>query len=90
MGVSKNSSIGAPADWTMHTVANSSNLVQPSVVRDPANPESLMFGTDLPSTRAPTPFQDKDFELVAGALGEEAAKQVFSNNAIKFYNPAIS
>jgi predicted TIM-barrel fold metal-dependent hydrolase len=55
-----------------------------------ANPESLMFGTDLPSTRAPTPFQDEDFELVADALGEEAAKQVFSNNAIKFYNPAIS
>eukprot|EP00729_Bicosta_minor_P012902 gene12902-3640_t len=43
MGVSKNSSIGAPADWTMHTVANSSNLVQPSVVRDPANPESLII-----------------------------------------------
>ena len=43
MGVSKNSSIGGPTDWAMHTVKNSSNLVQPTVVRDPANPQSLII-----------------------------------------------
>ncbi len=52
-----------------------------------ANPESLMFGTDLPSTRAPRPYTDNDFLLVADALSLEAAKDVFSRNAIEFYKP---
>ncbi len=53
-----------------------------------ANPDSLMFGTDLPSTRAPVPFQDSDIDRVADALGGEAAQKVFSTNAIEFYRPA--
>ena len=52
-----------------------------------ANPEALMFGTDLPSTRAPVPFQDGDFERVVNTLGEHAAKQVFCANANAFYRP---
>lgn len=52
-----------------------------------ANPKSLMFGTDLPSTRANVPFQDGDVEKVIDALGGEAAKQVMSKNAIEFYKP---
>ena len=52
-----------------------------------ANPDSLMFGTDLPSTRAPAPYTDNDFMLVADALDPEAAKAVFSGNAIAFYKP---
>ena len=51
------------------------------------NPSSLMFGSDLPSTRAPTPFSDNDFMLVAETLGEDAAIKVFSENAIEFYKP---
>lgn len=51
------------------------------------NPNSLMFGTDMPSTRAPIPYRDEDFILVIDALGEEAAKDVFFNNARKFYKP---
>jgi len=47
-----------------------------------------MFGTDLPSTRAPVPFQDSDIDRVADALGGEAAQKVFSTNAIEFYRPA--
>lgn len=50
-----------------------------------ANPGSLMFGTDLPSTRAPKEYADNDFVLVAEVLGYEAAKNVFSTNALNFY-----
>ena len=55
-----------------------------------ANPESLMFGSDLPSTRAPKPYSDNDFTLVADTLCEAAAIKVFSKNAIEFYKPIIS
>lgn len=53
-----------------------------------ANPEALMFGTDLPSTRAPRPFADSDARLVIEALGPTAAQQVFYDNAIRLYRPA--
>jgi predicted TIM-barrel fold metal-dependent hydrolase len=52
-----------------------------------ANPRALMFGTDLPSTRAPRPYQEKDYELVLQTLGEERASNVFYKNAIEFYRP---
>jgi predicted TIM-barrel fold metal-dependent hydrolase len=50
-----------------------------------ANPDCLMFGTDLPSTRASRPYSDRDFRLVCDALGERAAEQVFWSNAASFY-----
>ncbi len=50
------------------------------------HPDSLMFGTDLPSTRASTAFQNSDIPLISDTLGPNAAKKVFSENAIKFYN----
>jgi predicted TIM-barrel fold metal-dependent hydrolase len=50
-----------------------------------ANPQALMFGTDLPSTRAPRPYTDKDFLLVVETLGAEAARAVFYDNAAEFY-----
>ena len=52
-----------------------------------ANPRSLMFGTDLPSTRAPRPYRDDDYTLVLETLGEEKAADVFYKNAIEFYRP---
>ncbi|MBT0653587.1 amidohydrolase family protein [Geomobilimonas luticola] len=52
-----------------------------------ANPEALMFGTDLPSTRAPRPYEDKDFDLVVEALGDEGARKVFHDNAAVFFAP---
>jgi predicted TIM-barrel fold metal-dependent hydrolase len=57
------------------------------VLRDfhAANPESLMFGTDLPSTRAPRPVSDEDALLVREALGEEGAARVLWQNARSFY-----
>lgn len=53
-----------------------------------ANPQSLMFGTDLPSTRAPRPYSDEDLLLIVETLGEAAARAVLYENAISFYRPA--
>jgi predicted TIM-barrel fold metal-dependent hydrolase len=50
-----------------------------------ANPDALMFGTDLPSTRAARPYSDRDFQLVPDVLGEEAARRIFYTNALDFY-----
>ncbi|OUM08393.1 2-pyrone-4,6-dicarboxylate hydrolase [Pseudomonas syringae] len=50
-----------------------------------ANPHALMFGTDLPSTRAPRPFQADDIVLLTDALGEEGARQALWDNAANFY-----
>jgi len=53
-----------------------------------ANPDALMFGTDLPSTRAPRPYEDGDLLLVVEILGEEGARKVLRDNALAFYRPA--
>jgi predicted TIM-barrel fold metal-dependent hydrolase len=50
-----------------------------------ANPDALMFGTDLPSTRAPRPYSDDDLLLVVDAVGEDLARQIFYDNAVAFY-----
>ncbi|MFI3044690.1 MULTISPECIES: amidohydrolase family protein [Pseudomonas syringae group] len=50
-----------------------------------ANPCALMFGTDLPSTRALRPFQADDIELLTDALGENGARQALWENAANFY-----
>lgn len=52
------------------------------------NPEALMFGTDLPSTRAARPYSDRDFLLVIEALGDAAARRVLHDNAAAFYRAA--
>jgi predicted TIM-barrel fold metal-dependent hydrolase len=51
------------------------------------NPEALLFGTDLPSTRAPRPYSDSDLSLVVEALGETDARKVLYDNAVAFYRP---
>ncbi len=53
-----------------------------------ANPDALMFGTDLPSTRAPRPYEDNDFDLVIEVLGSKNASKVLFENAARFYRPA--
>ncbi|MDD0975311.1 amidohydrolase family protein [Pseudomonas fontis] len=50
-----------------------------------ANPHALMFGTDLPSTRAPRPFAASDIELIGEALGAEALERALWRNAWAFY-----
>jgi len=49
---------------------------------------ALMFGTDLPSTRAPVPFRPSDITLVVETLGPEAAQRVLWQNAFDFYRMA--
>jgi len=49
------------------------------------SPDALMFGTDLPSTRARRVYSDQDFYTVLDVLGENEAQKVFSENAINFY-----
>lgn len=51
------------------------------------NPSALMFGTDLPSTRATIPFQDKDIEVILDTLGEKLSEMVLYKNAIEWYRP---
>jgi predicted TIM-barrel fold metal-dependent hydrolase len=50
-----------------------------------ANPAALMFGTDLPSTRAPRPFDAQDLVLLTEALGEAGAGRALWSNAAQFY-----
>jgi predicted TIM-barrel fold metal-dependent hydrolase len=50
-----------------------------------ANPQALMFGSDLPSTRARKPFNPDDIGLIRQALGDAGAEQVLWHNAADFY-----
>lgn len=50
------------------------------------NPEALMFGTDLPGSRARRPFEDGDLDIVAQAIGDGADwEAVTSGNARRWY-----
>ncbi len=51
------------------------------------NAEALVFGTDLPSTRAQRPFSPADIELIRNELGPDVAQQVLYDNAIALYRP---
>jgi len=52
-----------------------------------ANPEALMFGTDLPSTRAPRAYEDSDLLMIIETLDPEGAEKVLYSNAVNFYRP---
>lgn len=45
----------------------------------------LIFGSDLPSTRAAIPFQDSDIERIADAVGADHVDAVLGANARAFY-----
>ena len=49
------------------------------------NPKSLMFGTDLPSTRAKAPFTMKDVELINNNFTELEQQNIFYKNAEEWY-----
>lgn len=51
------------------------------------DPGALLFGTDLPSTRAPRPFADADLTLIFDTLGPERARKALHDNAIAWYRP---
>ena len=48
------------------------------------NPEALMFGTDLPGTRAGRPFEDADVDLICDVVGTDMFA-VLEDNARAFY-----
>lgn len=49
------------------------------------NPDALMFGTDLPSTRAKRPFDISDIELLYDILDEEQITKILYKNAFSWY-----
>jgi hypothetical protein len=49
------------------------------------DPGALLFGTDLPSTRAPRPFSDADVDLVTATLGPELGRRALHDNALAWY-----
>jgi predicted TIM-barrel fold metal-dependent hydrolase len=51
------------------------------------NPAALIFGTDLPSTRAQRPFAPSDVDLVVETLGPDLARRVLHDNAVALYRP---
>lgn len=49
------------------------------------NPNALVFGTDLPSTRAKRPFDPKDIEMLKQVLGPDLARKALWSNARALY-----
>ncbi len=53
-----------------------------------ADPTALLFGTDLPSTRAPRPFSALDLDLLVDALDDEdLVRAALWGNAVALYRP---
>lgn len=53
------------------------------------NPNALMFGTDLPSTRAKRPFESADIQLVKDVLGSTVSEKALWSNAVGLYRPLV-
>jgi predicted TIM-barrel fold metal-dependent hydrolase len=49
------------------------------------SPTALVFGTDIPSTRAERPFMPSDIELVEKVLGPDLAQKAFWDNPLALY-----
>ncbi|MFJ6210537.1 amidohydrolase family protein [Lysinibacillus sp. NPDC092081] len=49
------------------------------------NPDALMFGTDLPSTRAKRPFAYADIELIQELFDATSVEKILYQNAMNFY-----
>jgi len=49
------------------------------------NPGALVFGTDIPSTRAQRPFLASDIDLIEQVLGAELARRTFWDNPLALY-----
>lgn len=49
------------------------------------NPNALMFGSDMPSTRAKRPFQPSDIELIKSVLGHDLARKALWDNGRSLY-----
>lgn len=49
------------------------------------NPNSLMFGTDLPSTRAKTPFTFDHLRMISDSFSESEQEKILYQNAVDWY-----
>nr|WP_268892491.1 amidohydrolase family protein [Pigmentibacter ruber] len=49
------------------------------------NPNNIMFGTDLPSTRAPKPFTLNDIKIISDSFANDICEKIFYKNAQSFY-----
>jgi predicted TIM-barrel fold metal-dependent hydrolase len=49
------------------------------------SPNALVFGTDIPSTRAERPFMPSDIDLVEKVLGSDLAQKAFWDNPLALY-----
>ncbi|MGQ0658007.1 MAG: amidohydrolase family protein [Chromatiales bacterium] len=54
------------------------------------NPNALLFGTDLPSTRARRPFEEQDLWLIEETLEPDLARRALCENALALYRPAAA
>ena len=50
-----------------------------------ANPDALMFGSDLPSTRAPRKFSPQDIDIIVNSFAPKDAEKILCGNALEFY-----
>ncbi|WP_057936613.1 amidohydrolase family protein [Algoriphagus resistens] len=50
------------------------------------NPKALLFGTDLPSTRAKVPFSDKDVQLLIDNFSAEELDNILYKNGLDWYS----
>ncbi len=59
----------------------------PEALREIAavDPGALIFGTDLPGTRAERPFEEADVDLILESLGDPLADRVLRENALDWY-----
>ncbi|MEM7195216.1 MAG: amidohydrolase family protein [Pseudomonadota bacterium] len=53
------------------------------------NPECLMFGTDLPSTRARQRFGSEHYRLITDSFDDQDVARILVQNALKFYRLEI-
>jgi predicted TIM-barrel fold metal-dependent hydrolase len=49
------------------------------------NPDAIVFGTDLPSTRAPRPFMKSDIDLICDHFDHAQVEKILYKNALKLY-----
>ena len=54
------------------------------------SPDALVFGTDIPSTRAARPFEAADIDLIERVLGRELAQKVFWDNSLALYRVKVA
>ena len=54
------------------------------------NQNALVFGTDIPSTRAARPFEAADIDLIERVLGRELAQKAFWDNPLALYKVKVA